>query len=32
MVRFSRGADVLVHEALNPELVEMLASARPDRQ
>ncbi|MBK5197928.1 MAG: MBL fold metallo-hydrolase [Methyloceanibacter sp.] len=27
MVRFSRGADVLVHEALNPDMVEMLASA-----
>lgn len=27
MVRFSRGADVLVHEALNARLVEMLASA-----
>lgn len=27
MVRFSRGADVLVHEALNPAMVEMLASA-----
>ncbi len=27
MVRFSRGADLLVHEALNPDMVEMLASA-----
>ena len=27
MVRFSRGADLLVHEALNPDLVEMLAEA-----
>ncbi len=26
MVRFSRGADVLVHEALNPDMVEMLAA------
>jgi ribonuclease Z len=27
MVRFSRGADLLVHEALNPDMVEMLAGA-----
>ncbi len=27
MVRFSKGADVLVHEALNRDMVEMLASA-----
>jgi ribonuclease Z len=27
MVRFSRGADVLVHEALNRHMVEMLAKA-----
>ncbi len=27
MVRFSRGADVLVHEALNARLVEMIAAA-----
>ena len=27
MVRFSRGADVLVHEALNRDMVEMLAKA-----
>lgn len=27
MVRFSRGADVLVHEALNARMVEMLAAA-----
>jgi ribonuclease Z len=27
MVRFSRGADLLVHEALNPDMVEMLAAA-----
>ncbi len=27
MVRFSRGADVLVHEALNAGMVEMLAKA-----
>jgi ribonuclease Z len=27
MVRFSRGADLLVHEALNPDMVEMLASS-----
>jgi ribonuclease Z len=27
MVRFSRGADLLVHETLNPDMVEMLASS-----
>src|SRR4029078_212949 len=27
MVRFSQGADLLVHEALNPDMVEMLAAA-----
>jgi ribonuclease Z len=27
MVRFSRGADLLVHEALNPDMVEMLAAS-----
>ena len=27
MVRFSRGADVLVHEAINRDMVEMLAKA-----
>ncbi len=27
MVRFAKGADVLVHEALNPDLVEMLAAS-----
>jgi ribonuclease Z len=27
MVRFSRGADLLVHETLNPDMVEMLATA-----
>jgi ribonuclease Z len=27
MVRFAKGADVLVHEALNPQMVEMLAAS-----
>ena len=27
MVRFSRDADVLVHEALNPQMVELVAAA-----
>ena len=27
MVRFSKDADVLIHEALNPQMVEMLAAS-----